>query len=169
MIEDISTYGQTEASAPSTKDSHYIREADLSMFEGDNIWLKDTISREILKTDKDTHLDSNLEGHSTNASSSTEAANVCLEKLSYGGSGNILTLPFHPKKLCMLPESGRIYHAGPAHLGGVGLVKSSLAIELSRFFLYEEGAKESHPPVMFRWRGKTWKLDNSALKLLHHG
>ena len=63
----------------------------------------------------------------------------------------------------MLPASGRVYHAGPERLGGVGLVKSSLAIELSRFFVYEEGAGESAHPVGFRWRGRTWELDTAVL------
>lgn len=138
-----------------------------TIFRDDNIGLKDAISREICRMDKDTHLDSEIEDNSNK--SPNVGVSTSMEKLSYGGTGNILTVPFHPKKLCMLPESGRVYHAGLAHLGGVGLVKSSLAIELSRFFVYEEGAKESHPPVMFRWRGITWELDNSALKLLHHG
>ena len=51
-------------------------------------------------------------------------------------------------------------------LGGVGLVKSSLAIELSRFFVYEPGADDSSPPTKFVWRGKTWNLDNSVLQCL---
>ncbi len=84
------------------------------------------------------------------------------ERLSYGGTGKILTVPFQPDKLYMLPDSGRVYHTGPEHLGAVGLVKSSLAIELSHFFLYD-GAKESEPPIAFKWRGRRYKLDNSVL------
>ena len=38
---------------------------------------------------------------------------------------------FHPEKLYMLPEGGKVYHAGPDYaLEGFGVVKSSLAIEL---------------------------------------
>lgn len=67
----------------------------------------------------------------------------------------------------MLPEGGRVYHAGPDKLEGVGLVKSSLAIELSRFFVYEEGAcSESSSPVGFRWRGRTWTIDGSTVNRL---
>ena len=88
------------------------------------------------------------------------------EMLSYGGAGASLTVPFHPEKLCMLPEGGRVYHASPDVLEGVGLVKSSLAIELSRFFVYEDGANESCPPVGFRWRGKAWTLDGSTVETL---
>ena len=88
----------------------------------------------------------------------------CTEWLSYGGAGELLTVPFQPSKLCMLPGGGRVYHAGLEKLGGVGLVKSSLAIELSQFFVYEEGATEHSAPTKFRWRGRTWDLDDSVLR-----
>ena len=92
---------------------------------------------------------------------------VAVASLAYGGTHS-LRIPFQPRSLCMLPASGRVYHAGPERLGGVGLVKSSLAIELSRFFVYEEGAGESAHPVGFRWRGRTWELDTSVLGRLVH-
>lgn len=83
------------------------------------------------------------------------------ELLSYGGTGNLLTVPFQPEKLFMLPESGRIYHLAPPTVGGVGLVKSSLAIELSRHFWYEEGSDpEVAAPVGFTWQGQSYTLDN---------
>lgn len=167
VIEDIASHGQTENSVSSSND--YKGGDEVSIFRDDTIGLKDTISRELCGADvEEIYLNSktaDFEMYSRN----TEASDVCSEQLSYGGTGNILTLPFHPEKLCMLPDSGRVYHAGPAHLGSVGLVKSSLAIELSHFFVYEEGANENHPPVAFRWRGKTWELDSSILKCLNHG
>ncbi len=93
------------------------------------------------------------------------------ELLSYGGTGNLLTVPFQPERLYMLPESGRIYHSAPLAVGGVGLVKSSLAIELSRHFWYEEGSDpEAAAPVGFSWRGKSYTLDNYVaphLKAIH--
>ena len=83
------------------------------------------------------------------------------ELLSYGGTGNLLTIPFQPERLFMLPDSGRIYHSGPLAMGGVGLVKSSLAIELSRHFWYAEGSDpEAAAPVGFTWRGQSYTLDN---------
>lgn len=89
------------------------------------------------------------------------------ELLSYGGTGNLLTLPFQPEKLCMLPGSGRVYHMGPPIVGGVGLVKSSLALELSQFFGYEAGTNpETAAPVSFSWREKVHKLDDSVLEHL---
>ena len=90
-------------------------------------------------------------------------------RLAYGGTLS-LTVPFQPSSLCMLPASGRVYHSGLEKLGGVGLIKSSLAIELSRFFVYgeeegreEEGAREGANPVGFRWQGRTWLLDSALM------
>lgn len=90
------------------------------------------------------------------------------EMLSYGGAGNLLTTRFDPSKLCMLPTTGRVYHSGPYQLGGMGLVKSSLASELSQFFVYDKSVVDgSCPPVMFSWKGKTTKLDPDVLNRLH--
>lgn len=97
-----------------------------------------------------------------------DAENLHPDLLSYGGTGDLLTVHFQPEKLCMLPGSGRIYHTGPTQGGGVGLVKSSLALELSGFFRYEEGAdREADSPVAFQWRGETYQLDNSVISDLH--
>ena len=96
--------------------------------------------------------------------SALRSPSSCTEWLSYGGAGGLLTVPFQPNKLCMLPGGGRVYHAGLEKLGGVGLVKSSLAIELSQFFVYEEGASEHSAPTKFHWRGRTWDLDDSVLR-----
>ena len=85
--------------------------------------------------------------------------------LSYGGSGHRLTIPFQPSHLLMFPASGRVYHPGPAKTGGVGLVKSSLAIELSPYFRYSAHPGESgqQQPEGFSWKGHTHKLDNAQL------
>ena len=48
---------------------------------------------------------------------------------------------FDPSSLCMHPGNGRLYHTGPQRAGGVGLVKSALADELSRFFVYKGDSK----------------------------
>jgi len=89
------------------------------------------------------------------------------ELLTYGGTGGILTVPFRPEKLAMLPGSGRVYHSGPESAGGVGLVKSSLALELSPFFEYRLGDEpETSSPVGFKWRGRSHDLDNHVLTLL---
>lgn len=96
----------------------------------------------------------------TNHSKLTTPTN---DLLSYGGT-NTLTVPFQPEKLVMFPESGRVYHSGP--VGGAGLVKSSLALELSQCFLYRVGAQETDQPYGFHWRGKKYQLDNTLLKYL---
>lgn len=74
---------------------------------------------------------------------------------------DVFTFPFQPEKICMLPESGRIYHPGPNKAGGVGLIKSSLAVELSPNFEYQHGNQEMDPPTHFHWMSKRYELDNS--------
>ena len=59
------------------------------------------------------------------------------EKLSYNWGSELLTVDFEPENVCMLPISGRVYHPASERLGGVRLIKSSLAIELSQYFEFE--------------------------------
>ncbi|XP_053106812.1 UPF0598 protein C8orf82 homolog isoform X4 [Hemicordylus capensis] len=86
------------------------------------------------------------------------------EVLSYCGGAERLVVPFQPEKLVMLPENGRVYHPGPAKAGGVGLVKSALAFELSPCFEYELGP--THPPTHFCWRDKRHTLTNELLQCI---
>ena len=81
--------------------------------------------------------------------------------LSYGGAGNKLTVPFEPSKIYALPGSGRLYHPSVERVGGVGLIKSSLAIELSRSFEFCDGPEETSAPTHFNWKGSRFALDNS--------
>lgn len=88
--------------------------------------------------------------------------------LSYGNTGDKLTVKFEPTKLCMLPDSGRVYHPAHVKCGGIGLVKSKLAIELSQYFGYKEGSDESSSlnlPSTFKWKGTTYNLTNELLEL----
>ncbi len=140
VIEDVETYGQTEPVIHNVLGNHGLTN------------LEDSLSQKVDERD------------SKRSTNSLRVASV-VERLSYGGTGNILSLPFEPEKLCMLPESGRVYHTGPEYLGGVGLVKSNLAIGLSQFFVYSEGANESEAPRAFKWRRRLYELDNSALTL----
>ncbi len=65
----------------------------------------------------------------------------------------------------MLPDTGRVYHPGPRRAAGVGLVKSSLAIEFSK--LFEFGPEGDHaPPTHFTWRNTRYELTNEIIELL---
>ncbi|XP_070574121.1 UPF0598 protein CG30010-like [Ptychodera flava] len=85
--------------------------------------------------------------------------------LTYGGAGDRLTVKFEPEKLCMLPQSGRVYHPAKAKVGGVGLIKSSLGIEISKYFEFGE-AGEYAPPTHFNWKGTRYTLTNELLDLM---
>ena len=87
------------------------------------------------------------------------------EQLTYAHAGDLLTVPFQPQGLCMLPESGRVYHPAPSLPTGVGLIKSSLAIELSQTFQFGEGGDEGMP-THFVWKGKRWELNNEVIEPL---
>ncbi|XP_040288341.1 UPF0598 protein C8orf82 homolog [Bufo bufo] len=87
------------------------------------------------------------------------------QHLSYCGGGDKLTVRFEPEKLLMLPENGRVYHPAPEKAGGVGLVKSSLAFELSPCFEFASGASAG-TPISFHWQGKRYHLSNELLALI---
>ncbi|XP_074593356.1 UPF0598 protein CG30010 [Brevipalpus obovatus] len=73
---------------------------------------------------------------------------------------------FQPAEICMLPKSGRIYHPAPDRVGGVGLIKSSFAIEISKFFGYE--GFEDDPPTSFTWDNTRYELTNNILSLIEN-
>ena len=76
-----------------------------------------------------------------------------------------LTVKFEPTKICMLPETGRVYHPAPSIVCDVGLVKSSIAIELSKHFEFRD-SDETQPPVLFNWQDKKHHLSNEIIPLL---
>lgn len=84
--------------------------------------------------------------------------------LGYGHAGDALTFPFNPEHICTLPETGRVYHPAPEKVGGVGLIKSSLAIEFSKLFQFENG--DGKPPTHFNWKNNTYKLSNMLIPVL---
>ncbi|XP_013921270.1 PREDICTED: UPF0598 protein C8orf82 homolog [Thamnophis sirtalis] len=86
------------------------------------------------------------------------------QSLSFCGGSERLAVPFQPEQLVMLAENGRVYHPGPEKAGGVGLVKSSLAFELSPCFEYQDGPGQ--PPTHFRWQEKRHALTNELLRLI---
>nr|DBA23882.1 TPA: hypothetical protein GDO54_011597 [Pyxicephalus adspersus] len=87
------------------------------------------------------------------------------QRLSFCGGGEQLAVPFEPERLVMLPENGRVYHPAPEKSGGVGLVKSALAYELSTCFEFPAGS-HSAPPSHFHWEGKRHLLTNELLLLV---
>ncbi|XP_029355193.1 UPF0598 protein C8orf82 homolog [Echeneis naucrates] len=82
------------------------------------------------------------------------------ELLSYCGGAEKLSVPFQPEALYMHPVSGRVYHPCPERSGGVGLVRSALAIELSSFFVYTPEQGQSGQPTHFLWGGQKHILTN---------
>uniref|UniRef100_T1ISW4 Uncharacterized protein n=1 Tax=Strigamia maritima TaxID=126957 RepID=T1ISW4_STRMM len=84
--------------------------------------------------------------------------------LAYAHAGNRLMVKFEPERLCMLPKSGRVYHPASPQVGNVGLIKSSLAFEISKLFTFENG--ETQPPTHFRWKNKVYKLTNELWNLM---
>jgi hypothetical protein len=79
--------------------------------------------------------------------------------LAYNHAGDLLTYKFEPDKIIMLPNTGRVYHPAPEKVGSIGLVRSKLAIEFSKYFTFDNG--ESNPPTHFTFNGVTHELDNS--------
>lgn len=82
------------------------------------------------------------------------------ELLSFCGGAEKLTVPFRPESLYMDPGSGRVYHPCSQRTGGVGLVRSALAIELSPHFVYATSESLSEPPTHFIWSGTRHRLTN---------
>ena len=89
----------------------------------------------------------------------------CLDRLSCNFTGDKYTVKMEPEKICMLPRSGRIYHPAPSKTGGVGLIKSSLCLELSKYFEFEKPG-EYAPPTHFNWKGQRYTLTNELIDLM---
>ena len=52
-------------------------------------------------------------------------------------------------EFCLLSETGHSNYPAPERVGGAGLVKSTLFIELSSRFVYKSEALTDAPPVAF--------------------
>lgn len=87
--------------------------------------------------------------------------------LSFGGAGDRLTVKFEPENLCMLPQTGRVYHPASEQYGKIGLIKSALAIELSKNFEFASG-DESQPPSHFTWKDRRYELTNVLFDVVKH-
>lgn len=84
--------------------------------------------------------------------------------LSYCGGGEALAVPFEPARLLPLAANGRLYHPAPERAGGVGLVRSALAFELSACFEYAPGAPGL--PSHVCWQGRRLALTMDLTPLL---
>lgn len=93
------------------------------------------------------------------------------ERLAYGHAGDMLTVEFEPHRIFMSPLSGRVYHPAGGKHGSIGLVRSKLAIEFSRYFEYDTAATQASElagtldsPVGFVWHGVHHSLSGSWVK-----
>nr|BAN20790.1 conserved hypothetical protein [Riptortus pedestris] len=75
----------------------------------------------------------------------------------YGNAGDLMYNEFNPEKVYMAPDTGRVYHPCHETAGSVGLVASKLAIEFSKYFLFDNG--EGKPPTHFKWKNNLFTLD----------
>lgn len=80
------------------------------------------------------------------------------DHLSYAHAAEQLTTEFLPQKIYMNPKTGRVYHPAWPKVGNIGLIRSKLAIELSRNFEFINGEQE--PPTHFTWHDERLELEN---------
>lgn len=85
--------------------------------------------------------------------------------LLHNHAGDLLKVEFTPEHLCMPAGTGRVYHPAPERAGGVGLVRSLLAIELSKHFMFADDSERS-PPTHFDWNGTRYELTNTLLPII---
>lgn len=82
--------------------------------------------------------------------------------LTFAHAGGELVADFEPAKIHMSPDTGRVYHPASEQYGGIGLVRSKLAIEFSSSFEFERGEEES--PTHFTWNSTRYQLNSEWLK-----
>ncbi|GFR25513.1 UPF0598 protein CG30010, partial [Trichonephila clavata] len=63
-------------------------------------------------------------------------------------------------------EEGDYLSYGPEATGGVGLIKSSLAIHLSQKFIYQDKENTDDMPISFFWKGVEYNLSNEIIQKL---
>ncbi|XP_066920711.1 UPF0598 protein CG30010-like [Clytia hemisphaerica] len=89
-----------------------------------------------------------------------DSQNSDSDQIVLNGIGDKMAYSFEPSKLCMLPKNGRVYHPAPKRVGGAGILKTSLAIEFSSYFTFDDNCSDEDPPTHFEWKGKTYQLEN---------
>ncbi|XP_053640806.2 UPF0598 protein CG30010 isoform X1 [Cherax quadricarinatus] len=88
------------------------------------------------------------------------------EHLAYNHAGEAMSHQFQPSELCMQVETGRVYHPAPEHVGGVGLVRSQLSIQLSAHFIFNNS--EQQPPTHISWKGRQVELSQNLVPVLQN-
>lgn len=88
--------------------------------------------------------------------------------LSVCAAGDKFLVPFKPESLCMFPRTGRVYHEARERFGGIGLIKSSLAIELSTGFRFDDQINSTDHdgasfPTRFVWNDNEYALSNELV------
>lgn len=77
--------------------------------------------------------------------------------LSFAHADQELQVEFQPHKIYMSPKNGRVYHPAHKQYGSIGLIRSKLAIEISKFFEFRNG--EHAPPTHFTWQDVQYELE----------
>ena len=85
-------------------------------------------------------------------------------QLAYAHAGEVLTAKFEPHKIYMNPATGRIYHPAWPKVGNIGLIRSKLAIELSKSFEWHNRDEHTEPPSHFVWQNEKLELETDWVK-----
>lgn len=64
----------------------------------------------------------------------------------------------------MSPTTGRVYHPANIKYGSIGLIRSKLAIEFSKYFQFDNGDQAA--PTHFTWNDIKYTLDNEWIKTI---
>lgn len=62
----------------------------------------------------------------------------------------------------MSPRTGRVYHPADTKFGSIGLIRSKLAIEFSKYFQFDNGDQAA--PTHFTWNDVKYNLDSDWMK-----
>lgn len=93
-------------------------------------------------------------------------------RISYNYGGELMAVQFEPAQICMCPRTGRVYYPTIERYGELALVRSKLAIELSKHFVFDKKRPEGKQdgllvePVAIEWDGKRYELSYQLKPLL---
>jgi len=86
--------------------------------------------------------------------------------LLHNWADDLLVQPFQPELICMVPNTGRVYHPGPSLSGGIGLVADKLAIQWTSEARFRFADGEENAPTAFVWEEREVGLGNELLDLM---